>query len=371
MEIIVGMDRILYQYSLSVAMTLMLFFGFYFLTARKPGRPGFDIYIRSRRIMGVALLVLSVNYMVHLLSSPRFNAPLTAIMMNLSTYYISSWLFSAALTSLLDRNYITVRRFVLHILGWLVYTSAAAAVMSFTSSGTVNTICVAAMTVWFLIYALWLATRLIRTYRRAVKLFDDTQSDHIAAYIKWLSIFTWWAVIYGVSCGLLTFIPDRYVFIWVLSSIPFYIYLYCSYMNYMLFYERVEVALQMPEPLEEAAVVPRQDPPVYYADIEKRLSDWMNGNGFTRPGLTIEDLAEELCTNRTYLSAYIKSTYHITFREWITSLRLEFAKRMIAEHPEMTIGVISETAGFLSQSYFSKTFADKEGVSPARWRQNL
>ena len=33
-------------------------------------------------------------------------------------------------------------------------------------------------------------------------------------------------VIFGVGCGLLTFLPDKYVFIWILSSIPFYSYLF-------------------------------------------------------------------------------------------------------------------------------------------------
>lgn len=89
-----------------------------------------------------------------------------------------------------------------------------------------------------------LASRLIRKYRKAVRLFDETQSDDIGSYIDWLSLFTWWAVIYGIGCGLFTFIPEKFAFIWILSSIPFYIYLFCSYMNYMLFYERVETALE-------------------------------------------------------------------------------------------------------------------------------
>ena len=44
-------------------------------------------------------------------------------------------------------------------------------------------------------------------------------------------------------CGLLTFLPDRYVYIWILMSIPFYVYLFLYYLNYMLFYEQVENAI--------------------------------------------------------------------------------------------------------------------------------
>ena len=130
-----------------------------------------------------------------------------------------------------------------------------------------NTAGIIALALWFLIYAFLLAGRLIRKYRKAFRLFDETQSDDIGAYIRWLSVFTWWAVIYGVGCGLFTFIPEKYVFIWILSSIPFYIYLFCSYMNYMLFYEKVETALETEMPESN-----RQNQPAYYAELEKRLA---------------------------------------------------------------------------------------------------
>lgn len=39
-------------------------------------------------------------------------------------------------------------------------------------------------------------------------------------------------------------LPDEYVYIWILSSIPFYVYLYHCYQNYLLFYEQVETAME-------------------------------------------------------------------------------------------------------------------------------
>ena len=213
-------------------MALMLFFAFYFLLAKTPEKPIYANYLRSRRLMGVALLALSANYLVHLLGGVRFLYPDAAIQMNLSTYFLAYWLFSSALTSLLDRFYLTRKRFVRHILYWLVFTALSGVILIVLPKGTAQHVGLLLMALWLLVYGVYLSRRLILTYRRAVRLFDDTHSEHIAAYIRWMSVFIWWAVIYGVSCGLLTFLPDRYVFLWILSSIPFYIYLYCSYMNY-------------------------------------------------------------------------------------------------------------------------------------------
>ena len=376
------MEQDIYGYSLCAALTLMIFFGAYFIFSGEPDKPVFRNYIRSRRIMGSALLVLSTNYMVHLLLQPRFTAPDAAILMNLSTYYISAWLFSSALTSLLGRHYLTRRKFTLHIISWLCFTATAGAVMILFPSGKSNTVGIIALTLWFLIYAFNLASRLIRKYRKAVRLFDETQSDDIGAYIRWLSVFTWCAGIYGVGCGLFTFIPEKYVFIWILSSIPFYIYLFCSYMNYMLSYERVETVLETETPaIPETAGMPLADAkgneadtaksrPAYFAEIEKRLTEWTGKDGYTRPGLTIGELAVTLGTNRTYLADYIKSVYHVTFREWIAALRIEYAKRLLSEHPDMTVGAIAEASGFLSLSYFTRIFSEKEGASPAKWKRS-
>ena len=319
---------------------------------------------------GVALLVLAVNYAVHMFCELRFSNPDSAIFMNLSTYYLSAWLFSSALTSLLDRGYLSRRRFLLHIGGWLFFTAVSGGVLLILPAGIPQLTGLIVMAVWFLLYAFRLARRLLRTYHRAVRVVDDFHSDHIAAYIRWLSIFTYWAVVYGIGCGLLTFLPDRYVFLWVLSSIPFYVYLFCSYMNYLLFYEQIESILETEMEEKDVNSVEGNDSiPLRYAAIAKPLTSWIDSGGYTHPGLTIEELAKTLGTNCTYLSSYIKHTYHLSFREWITGLRLEYARRMLTEHPEQTVSEISEASGFLSLSYFTKIFSEKENCSPARWRK--
>lgn len=90
---------------------------------------------------------------------------------------------------------------------------------------------------------------------------------------------------------------------------------------------------------------------------------------YTQSGFTINDMAKALGTNRTYLSAYIKERYNLSFRDWVANLRIEYAKQMLKEHPDMNIKQISEASGFLSVSHFIKTFTEKEGYTPAKWRK--
>lgn len=374
------MDYTLYRHSLGIALTLMLFFAAYFILAKTPDKPIFSSYVRSRRIMGAALSVLSANYSVHLFDGMRFYNPEAAILMNLSTYFLAYWLFAAAFISLLDRFYLTRKRWITNTACWMAYTALATAIVNLMPDGTWKNAAIGTMAACLMAYGLYMSRKIIATYHRAVRLFDDTHSEDISAYIQWMSIVTWWAVIYGVSCGLWTFLPDEYVFLWILSSIPFYIYIFCSYINYQLFYEQVETILEKTsaedigeaaeEGLPDMGSAPKDsDTPSYYAAIEKNLIGWMEASGYTSPGLNIEELAITLGTNRTYLSSYIKATYHVSFREWIAGQRIEYAKKMLASNPKMTIAEASEASGFLSLSYFTKIFTEKEGASPSKWRK--
>ena len=372
------MEPSIYRFSLCAALPLMLFFGFYFLFAKTPEKKIFKNYLRSRQIMGIAMLLLSANYSVHFFFGIRFKNADSAILMNMSTYFLCYSLFSSALIMLLDRFYITKRRVWTHIILWIIFSTLSGVVVFLLPSGIIQKISLFALAVWLVVFGVVLARRVIVAYRRAIRIFNETQADDIGAYIEWLSIFTYWAVIFGVGCGLLTFLPDKYVFIWILSSIPFYSYLFYSYQNYLLFYEQVENAFEQDIQSEEELLtnsgtkpkmVSEEEIPVSYTGIIEKVDNWIKTDGYVQQGLTIKELSEILHTNRTYLSAYIKTTYKMTFREWITGLRLEYAKNILKEHPEINIQKLAESSGFLSRSNFIKLFSEKEGCTPAKWKK--
>ena len=372
------MEPSIYSFSLCAALPLMLFFGFYFLFAKTPEKKIFKNYLRSRQIMGIAMLLLSANYSVHFFFGIRFKNADSSILMNMSTYFLCYSLFSSALIMLLDCFYITKRRVWTHIILWIIFSTLSGVVLFLLPSGIMQKISLFALAVWLVVFGVVLARRVIIAYRRAIRIFNETQADDIGAYIEWLSIFTYWALIFGVGCGLLTFLPDEYVFIWILSSIPFYSYLFYSYQNYLLFYEQVENAfeqdIQSEEELltnsgTEPEMVSEEEIPVSYTGIIEKVDNWIKTDGYVKQGLTIKELSEILHTNRTYLSAYIKTTYKMTFREWITGLRLEYAKNILKEHPEINIQKLAESSGFLSRSNFIKSFTEKEGCTPGKWKK--
>ena len=113
-----------------------------------------------------------------------------------------------------------------------------------------------------------------------------------------------------------------------------------------------------------------EEVPESYTEFIEKVDNWIKTDGYVQQGLTIKELSKIPYTNRTYLSAYIKTTYKMTFREWITSLRLEYAKNILKEHPEINIQKLAESSGFLSRSNFIKLFSEKEGCTPAKWKKS-
>ena len=86
--------------------------------------------------------------------------------------------------------------------------------------------------------------------------------------------------------------------------------------------------------------------------------------------LTIQDVADHLNINRTYLSAFINKEYNCDFRKLLNAYRMEAAKRLLLDI-DFDIKNIAYAVGYSSRTTFYKAF--KENVSdelmPAEWRE--
>lgn len=377
------MELEIYHYSLCVSLTLLLFFSFRFLFGKLPDKQIFRQYRISRMLMGIALLDLAANYSVHLFLTPRLAAPINAILMNLCTYWLAVWLFGSALMMLLDKRYVTRKRFIRHIAGWMAYCIVVLILWCYVPSSLLYSIVPILLAVAFCVYAVGVAHKVFATFRKATCKLDNYYSDDAAVYIRWMSVFTYWAIVFGVGQGIFTFVPDRYVYLWIISAIPFYIFLYVSYANYLLMYEHVADAINTYEDQEdydiENAVENRDRDTIQTISSTTRISKqqeemlksniqkWIDDKEFTKGWLTIEDIARQTASNRTYVSHFVNTHYGMSFREWINYLRLQYAKDIMLKSPDKSVAEIALESGYLSTSYFSRIFKETEGLTPGRW----
>ncbi len=365
------MEIKLYNYVLVASLSLMLFFSYRFIFGQLPKTKYRGRYLQSRRLMGFAMLVLSVNYMIHFVYTPRRASDALAIVINLCTYWIAVTLFGSAMMTLLEKERVTRRRVGKHVAAWVVYCLLAVVMWYAVPEGLPCRVMLFVLDALFVLYALKVVARIFVTFQKIRRRLDNYYADDKRLYVRWMSVITYWALSFGLGQSGFTLLPRAYLIFWMISAIPFYVYLYTSYANYYLFYEYEDglVAKEDPEvqpdPVAETAVegMSKQQETA----LSRRLAAWVEQKGFTAGGLTIEDVARATGTNRTYVSSFINTRYGVTFREWINGLRLDYAKQLMTAGAGMPVSEVARLAGYLSLSYFTKTFKDNEGVTPGKW----
>lgn len=83
--------------------------------------------------------------------------------------------------------------------------------------------------------------------------------------------------------------------------------------------------------------------------------------------LTLELLSEQFFINKTYLSEIFKEQYGVNIKDYICSVRITEAKKML-RFTDKTTEEIAEAIGVNGAAYFSRMFKRVEGVSPKEYR---
>ena len=93
--------------------------------------------------------------------------------------------------------------------------------------------------------------------------------------------------------------------------------------------------------------------------------------GFLNPSMTIDELAAQLNTNRTYVSKLVNIYYGMPFRDYLNKLRMDYAKQLMIDEPDAVIDYVAAKSGFQSSTQFIRKFRETEGVTPSVWRTSL
>ena len=173
----------------------------------------------------------------------------------------------------------------------------------------------------------------------------------------------------------------RYMVMVVLSGLVFY-YLCLSddparaftqqwYLMFVMSYTTEQV-LYRPDPWERlrSTVVEdeKEEPNPSNAAYRAILEEWFDKEKpYLNPDFQLMDLRQVLPLNRTYLSQLINAEYGCSFYQWVNSLRIEEAKRLMTEQPDLRIQEIAERCGFSSAGVFSRAFYRETGVLPSKW----
>lgn len=96
--------------------------------------------------------------------------------------------------------------------------------------------------------------------------------------------------------------------------------------------------------------------------IRKNLSD---------ANLSVNGIAEQMDVSPSHLSRYFKNKMGMGVLEYIHQCRVEMAKDMLRNSPEIRIREVANLTGFYNITTFIRVFKKIEGVTPGQYREML
>lgn len=87
--------------------------------------------------------------------------------------------------------------------------------------------------------------------------------------------------------------------------------------------------------------------------------------------LSIQQVCAVFGISPSYLSQLFRKYIKMSYVKYINTLRIEEAKRIMLEFPDMLIKDMATHLGFSDQFYFSKVFRSLTGISPSEYRKSV
>ncbi|MBR6912810.1 MAG: helix-turn-helix transcriptional regulator [Treponema sp.] len=103
-------------------------------------------------------------------------------------------------------------------------------------------------------------------------------------------------------------------------------------------------------------------------DIVNRAVKYLQQN-YSNPAFSVDELAGNVCVSRAHLSRVFKAYTMESVHEYLTDLRLQKCRQLIAEGHSILDSSIE--SGFSDYTSFVKTFKKMYGMTPQQFRKNL
>lgn len=109
-------------------------------------------------------------------------------------------------------------------------------------------------------------------------------------------------------------------------------------------------------------------PAVSYANLLPRVCQLMDEQQlFLQPDLKVSDVAAALSTNSRYVSECIKAEYNCSFIQFVNTYRVNYAKKLLLQQPDIKIVALATASGFSVESTFFRAFRSVTGMTPKEW----
>lgn len=371
-----------------VAWVVALLLGLFLLLIRPPHNKAYTYYKRGKTICAMALLLFGVDILFQwLLRKLAIANPILSVSSYLFTFCAVTLLLATGYCMLLSPSSVNKKQQRIAVTVLIFYATLLVINQFLPSHKLQVWIVLLCCILLFLITCIGIYS-CVAVYRRTINKLRTYYSDIVENMLRWMPGVGAGVLVLLLSAPFVCWLP-RWVGIYqlVLGTLMF-IYSFVCIINFASAYNSLAEVLN-PESQENATEeteVPGHSDIVddnktgNHLHSSNALSDsllnilqekeerWRSHAGYRTRGITIEQAAREMGTNRSYLSRYLNEVKHVTFYEWVAWMRIHEAQSMMLNDRDMPIEQIAGLVGFSSASTFSITFKKLVGISPNQWR---
>lgn len=98
-------------------------------------------------------------------------------------------------------------------------------------------------------------------------------------------------------------------------------------------------------------------------------TDYINNNFYNR--ITLKTVSEVCNITPEHLSRLFKSETGLNYNDYLNSIRIKHAEKLLSVPSAMSIFEIAMECGFNDSNYFSSVFKKTKGISPYKYRKEL
>lgn len=104
---------------------------------------------------------------------------------------------------------------------------------------------------------------------------------------------------------------------------------------------------------------PKVDSPEFFENIKIYLKDHIS------EPLSLQEISDLFAISQAYMSRLFRKYTRQSYNQYLTGIRMERAKQIMEENPELFVKDVAELVGYRDQFYFSRIFHSYTGKSPA------
>lgn len=195
--------------------------------------------------------------------------------------------------------------------------------------------------------------------------------------IMWMYKLLWLTFIMAIAMIVAFWIREIRIYIGFLSML-FYAYMTFKVLGFVpATIDKVRHDTSLAETEEEEQRIEESRTPSgktlsdYSRKIEPMLQEWVESGHYTRPAITIKEVAAEIGTNHNYLSTYLNKIKETSFTTWLNTLRIEKSMEYLSSEKRYSIEECGVMVGIPESYNYSRWFKIVTGMSPIAYKKSL